>query len=340
MNPCAAMPPRLGRRAVAVAAFCACVLAGMAFFRPVEGAGDEKDSTQGPRKVTIARFPEGEVGSASPEGWKPLTFDSNGGIKPSQYRVVEKDGKIVLRGRTRSGSSALFKKIDVDPEEYPYIAWRWRIEQPFPRGDGTTKEGDDYPARLYVAFKYDSSRVGWWTSMKFRMAKGESDYEGYPPLWALNYVWANTLKTNTWLPNPWQERSKMVAVRSGEEGVGEWQWEVRNYVKDFKAIVDEEPTQLKFIAVMIDGDNTDSQGTAYFGPIQLWSELPPRFQGKVPDPPRRYDPARHSEAKERRERTVADAADRNPGTKVGQGGTAESTDGSPSRRADELKLEN
>ncbi len=274
------------------AACPALIVSFLALFAHLAAGGavlaGEAEPEKSARRITLARFREDQVGAEEPGEWKPLTFDSNGGIKPSQYRVVSKDGHLVLRGRTDRGASALFREIEVDPEEYPYIAWRWRVEQPFARGDGTRKEGDDYPARLYVAFKYDPSRVGLWTRMKFRMAKGEADYSGYPPLWALNYVWANTLKPNTWIANPWQERSKMIAVRNGKEGVGQWHWEVRNYVQDFKAVVGEEPTSVKFIAVMIDGDNTNSEGTAYFGPIQLWSELPPRFRGQVPAPPRRH----------------------------------------------------
>jgi len=282
-----------GRRVRTLQMVCQTVLISFLLLLVQAGGGstalaDETDSKTEPRRIVLARFQQDQVGSEEPGGWRALTFDSNGGIKPSEYRVVKKDGDVVLRGETEQGSSALFREIEVDPEEYPYLAWRWRVEQPFPQGDGTRKEGDDYPARLYVAFQYDASRVGLWTRMKFRMAKGESDYSGYPPLWALNYVWANTLKRNTWIANPWQERSKMIAVRTGSEGVGKWHWEVRNYVQDFKTIVGEEPTSVKFIAVMIDGDNTNSKGKAYFGPIQLWSELPPRFRGEVPAPPRRH----------------------------------------------------
>ena len=71
-----------------------------------------------------------------------------------------------------------------------------------------------------------------------------------------------------------------------------------------RAIVGEEPTNVKFIAVMIDGDNTKSKGTAYFGPIQLWSELPDRFEGKVPDPPRRHGEDRSDAGDPAREEAV------------------------------------
>ena len=112
----------------------------------------------------------------------------------------------------------------------------------------------------------------------------------------------------------------MRAGRGGDTGVGEWQWEVRNYVKDFKTIVREDPTQLKFIAVMIDGDNTNSNGTAYFGPIELWSELPPRFQGKVGGPPRRYEPSRNSRTSKASGRTAAGMDNREPSTKEARKG--------------------
>ena len=238
-----------------------------------------------PKYIPLAEFGPEDVGRDTPRDWRELTFDPDNIPIRSRYTVVEKDGEYVLRAHTDRGASALFHPVEADPQEYPYIAWRWRVEQHFPRGDGAAKSGDDYPARLYIAFKYDPSRVGLWTRMKFRMAKGRSDYGEYPPLWALNYVWGNTLKENTWISNPWEERSKMIAVRSGPEGTGEWHWEVRNYLKDFTHIIGGEPTPVHFVAVMIDGDNTESKGTAYFDRIELWSEVPPYAQNTdFPEP--------------------------------------------------------
>lgn len=238
------------------------------------GAAGPSDG-EGAGPIVVADFGPEDEGKSVPSGWRELTFDPDDFPKKSEYRVVKLDGKHVLRARTDSGASGLYKPVSVKPQDYPYVAWRWRVDQVFDKADGRTKQGDDYPARLYVAFKYDPSSVGLLTQAAFEVAKSRSEEGRYPPLHALNYVWANRLSENTWIPNPYQDRSKMIAVESGREGLGRWQWEVRNYLRDFRATVGGDPTPVEFIAVMIDGDGTASSGVSYFGRIELWSKAPP-----------------------------------------------------------------
>ncbi|MCK5347452.1 MAG: DUF3047 domain-containing protein, partial [Candidatus Heimdallarchaeota archaeon] len=56
-------------------------------------------------------------------------------------------------------------------------------------GNAKTKEGDDYPIRIYVIFKYDPKRAGFFEKLKYNSAK--LVYGEYPPHSALNYIWAN-----------------------------------------------------------------------------------------------------------------------------------------------------
>ena len=245
-----------------------------------------------PDRHIVAEFGPEDAGKEIPPGWREQTFDPDDFPKKSEYKVIKLEDKYVLRARTDGGVSGLYKPVNVKIKDFPYIAWKWRVEQVFEKTDARTKEGDDYPARLYIAFKYDPERVGFFTRATFELAKRRSEEGEYPPLWALNYVWANKLTENTWIPNPWQERSKMIAVQSGSQGTGKWRWEVRNYLKDFKAIVGEEPTPIQFIAVMIDGDGTGSRGVSYFERVELWSDIPPYAESDRLPPPREYEASR------------------------------------------------
>ena len=239
--------------------------------------------------LPLSRFEAADVGKSVPSGWKELTFNPSKFPKKSTYEVVRLDGRIVLKASTQGGVSALYRPLNVDPKEYPYLAWRWRADNRYPGVDQRTKAGDDYPARVYIAFRYVSARVGWFTRLEYDLARRRSREGQYPPLYALNCVWANTARVNTWFPNPWQDRAKMIVVRTGAKGLKEWHQEARNYLADFKAIVGEEPTPVEYVAVMIDGDGSGSSGTSYFADIELRKTPPPGFERGAFQPPKEAD---------------------------------------------------
>jgi hypothetical protein len=74
--------------------------------------------------------------------------------------------------------------------------------------------------------------------------------------------------------NPYQSRAKMLVVRSGEEGLEAWHEEARDYVEDFRSIIGEDPSEVEFVAIMIDGDDTGSSGVRYFADIRFLAEMP------------------------------------------------------------------
>ena len=57
------------------------------------------------------------------------------------------------------------------------------------------KEGDDYPARIYVTFQYDSQKVSLFGKAKYEAAK--LIYGQYPPLGAINYIWESRAPVGT-----------------------------------------------------------------------------------------------------------------------------------------------
>lgn len=88
---------------------------------------------------------------------------------------------------------------------------------------------------------------------------------------ALNYVWSSSgVKGDDW-PSPYTEQSHMVAVEAGDERVGSWVRLQRDLVKDFEQYFGEEVLELDGYAVMVDGDNTGSEGVAWFSEIRFHS---------------------------------------------------------------------
>ncbi len=129
------------------------------------------------------------------------------------------------------------------------------------------KDGDDYSARIYVTFQYDSQKVGLFGKAKYEAAK--LIYGRYPPLGAINCIWASRAPLGTAAPNPYTEQVHMIVVESGPAKLNTWMTEERNVYEDYKRAFGAEPPMISGIAIMTDTDNTGESAGAYFGNIVL-----------------------------------------------------------------------
>lgn len=149
------------------------------------------------------------------------------------------------------------------------------------KGNARKKDGDDYPARIYVTFDYDKSNFGFFDRAKYEAL----DALGFDkvPTRALNYIWASRVEKGTVLPNPFTDWVQMVAVESGSTKVGTWVMERRNIRGDYRQAFGEEPPPINGIAIMTDTDNTGESATAYYGNIVARSEAEVQAGRSEPD---------------------------------------------------------
>jgi hypothetical protein len=216
-----------------------------------------------PSLLEVGKFSAASEGSALPDGWKPLTFKKI--ERHTVYKVV-KDGDVVaVKAVSEASSSGLTREIKINPKEYPIVQWRWKVANVLKKGDVTKKEGDDYPARIYITFEYDAGKVGFFDKAKYEATR--LLYGQYPPLGAINYIWESKAPKGTVAPNPYVERVKMIVVESGAERLNQWVSEERNIYEDYKKAFGEDPPMISGIAVMTDTDNTGETATAYYGDI-------------------------------------------------------------------------
>lgn len=200
-----------------------------------------------------------------PVGWEPLLFKKIDAH--TSYRHIVEDGVGVIRADSKASSSGLVYKEVIDPNQWPVISWRWKVDRVLAAGDASKKSGDDYPARLYITFAYDRNKVGFWESVKFDTVK--LIYGEYPPINALTYIWANKMAKESLVANPYTSRVQMIAVESGVEHVGIWRNASRNIVADYRKAFGEDPPAISGIAIMTDTDNTGEEATAWYGDIVL-----------------------------------------------------------------------
>jgi len=227
------------------------------------------ESTESNEYLPVGIFSQAQPGTTFPPDWKPLTFEKI--PTHTKYELVKDGDQVVVKASSHQSSSGMTREITIDPKEYPIVKWHWKVENVLKNGDVTEKSGDDYPARLYITFEYDSSKVGFFEKAKYETAKFL--YGQYPPIGAINYIWANNSPIGTMVPNPFTNRVTMIVIESGETRLNEWITEERNIYEDYKNAFGYDPPKISGIAIMTDTDNTKESAIAYFGDIVFTKEV-------------------------------------------------------------------
>ncbi len=215
--------------------------------------------------LLIGNFSAADPADGIPGGWEPLTFDKID--RHTRYQLVDFEGETVIEAKSDTSASGLIRQKGIDPKQYPVVQWRWRATGIYEKGDVMTKSGDDYPARLYIAFEYDPDKVGFFERAKFRAIKairGE-----YPPMRAINYIWASHAPVGTMVPNAYSDRAMMFVVESGKEHANTWVSHSRNIAADYRAAFGEDPPMIQGIAIMTDSDDTGESMITYYGDIVM-----------------------------------------------------------------------
>lgn len=219
--------------------------------------------------LAVAEFSRVADAHGIPEGWEPYTFKKI--PKHTSYELVRDDDTTVIKAVSEAAASGLIRRIDIDPKQYPIIRWRWRIDNLLERSDVARKQGDDFPARIYVTFAYEADKVSFGRKLKYKL--GQKLF-GDIPIAALNYVWDTRAPVGSIVKNAYTDFARMVIVKSGPQQVGDWVQEERNVYEDYRKAFGSEPPRISGVAVMTDTDNTRERATAYYGDILFLQSRP------------------------------------------------------------------
>ncbi len=216
-----------------------------------------------PSDYVVASFSNMTPGGTI-NGWETMRL---GDAPRSRYTLVRDGGSTVVRAEADGSASGLVRRFELDAHRFPVLVWRWKADNVIPGATIRRRGGDDYPARIYVTFAYDPSDLGFGDRVKYRAlrALGYDDI----PVRALSYVWANNADETQIVPNAFTDWVQMVPVRSGARGLGQWQTERRDVVRDYRAAFGEDPPPISGIAIMTDADNTGGMAAASFGDIRM-----------------------------------------------------------------------
>jgi hypothetical protein len=232
-------------------------------------------------RVIAAAFSAARPGTALPAGWVPLEA-ANIKVR-TRYTLVDDNGTTVLRAESERGASGLSRPLRINPTEQPWLRWRWKISNIIETADLRTKDGDDFPARVYVMFDYPLERLSFMERNKLRMAR--TLFDPNLPAATLCYVWDGKAAADTIASSAYTDRVKVIVVESGASRVKQWVDVERNIARDFRAAFGEEAPPVSAIAVATDTDNTGTFAIAHFGDISFNKHkvtTPPTSAGTKP----------------------------------------------------------
>ncbi len=222
--------------------------------------------------LVLGGFGPPAVASDPPPGWQAQMFPRV--PRHTRYTVVRDGPAWVLRAESEGAASGLYRRLDLDPREYRVLSWRWKVEGVLAGSDPRRKSGDDFAARVYVAYRYDPVTATVWQRARYGVYR--LIYGQYPPGVALVYVWESRLPVGTVVESAYTDRARIVVARSGPAEAGRWVSESHDIYKDFRRIIGGEPPRIAGIAVMTDTDDTGERAVAYYDAITLAPGSPDR----------------------------------------------------------------
>jgi hypothetical protein len=216
-------------------------------------------------ELVVGAFSHARPSDNLPADWEMLTFPKI--EKQTHYRLVHHQGRVVVQAQSQDAAAGLIRNLRLDLRQSPWLTWEWQIEHVLKKGDLRTKQGDDYAARVYVAFEFDPQRVNWWGRMTHAMASRSAGKE--LPGTMLTYIWANQASEGSVVNSPYTDQVKMVVLQSGNAKAGQWVTQHRNIVDDYVQAFGGPPPPAIGIVIMTDTDNTGESTTAFYGDISL-----------------------------------------------------------------------
>lgn len=179
-------------------------------------------------------------------GWAEKSFSGQ-----TQYTIVERSVGKVLAAKSQNSASALYKKVRIDLDKTPYFNWSWLVVEHLGDINERAKDGDDYPARVYVVI---NGGILFWKAR------------------AINYVWSNNQAEGSIWPNAYSDNTRMIAIESGKAHLGQWRSEKRNVRADLRQQFGEDLRYIDGIAVMTDTDNSHGKALSYYRNLFFSSE--------------------------------------------------------------------
>lgn len=213
----------------------------------------------------LAPFSSATPGDPLPAPWKITTLPKI--RKHTRYTLVRDEGSVALRADADASMASVVHPLALDPNIYPLLEWRWKVGNLIRKSDLATREGDDYPARVYVLFDYDIRKLSFVRRVKMKLAR--AFYGAEMPLAALCYVWDGKAPKESSAWSAYTDRVRVIVAESGSASLNKWVTVRRNVAADFRAAFGEAPPPVSGVAIATDTDDTGESAVAFYGDIRF-----------------------------------------------------------------------
>jgi len=216
---------------------------------------------------TIAAFSAAPLGEP-PAPWHFATLPRK---TPTQYTIVDLDGKRVLKVEAVDSYGNLIHTVRVPTAPRLWLTWRWRVDSLVADADLNVRSGDDGAAKMCVSFDFDAANLPLGERTRLSIARSTTGED--VPTETLCYVWDNKLPRDTTLVNAFTKRQRFIIIQSGTERIGQWIAERRDVIADYRRLFGDESggkvPDIVSVSISADADNTHGHGLAYYGDISF-----------------------------------------------------------------------
>jgi Protein of unknown function (DUF3047) len=185
----------------------------------------------------------------------------------TEYRWESSSGRRELVARADGSASERRRHVRRPADRVGDVEFGWWA-QALPEGADLSEPGKtDAAARVMFAFDGDASRLSARTRAQSdlaRMLTGEA-----LPYATLVYVWDATAPVGTVITHPRNDRIRKIVVESGHGSLKQWRRYRRSLAADYQLAFGEPPGPLMAVAVMTDGDNTQSRLVTRYSDVEF-----------------------------------------------------------------------
>lgn len=219
-----------------------------------------------PAPHAVAPFSTARELDGLPRGWEEVVLRRD--LPRTDYRIVELDGRRVLRAKGR-GASGLRCRVQADPHATPWMRWSWRTREVPPGMSVERSETDDSPARIVMGFHGDERRLSLRDRALYELVQLVTGQR--IPYATLMYVWDAQLPVGTVVNNARTSRIRYLVVESGGGRARRWLRYRRNVAQDFRRVFGEDPGLVDSVGLMSDGDDLKVDVETWYGDVRLES---------------------------------------------------------------------
>ena len=248
----------IGLGCIAALALAACA--------PLERAAPEaRHDPPAPASQLATRVPSfsAQPAGSLPQGWKPWILNRQ--KVATDYQLAQEGTRIALRADAASSASGLY--VPLVPSQRRYLRWEWKADHWIEAAENSSRQREDSPLRIFVAFGGDISTLPLKDQLMFEMARVTTGRD--MPYATLMYIWGARRPVGSVVANPHTDRVRMIVVDSGEGELGAWRLHERDLQADYRKAFGTDPGPVLALGIMTDTDNTKSQVRAWYGDIVL-----------------------------------------------------------------------